>query len=78
MPVIRIKVELPKPIDHEKMIAMELKKNAIIDKVNYLRAQYGFMPFECTYGEKKYGSIDKSKLEKDLKTAVGKLGCKIR
>ena len=78
MPTVRINVELPKPVDHEKTIETELKKNAVIEKVKYLRGRYGFMPFECSYDEKKYGAIDKSKLERDLKTAVGKLGYRVR
>jgi len=78
MPSVRINVEVPKPVDHGKVIATELKKSKIIDRVKYLRGRYGFMPFECSCDEKKYGAIDKSKLEKDLKKAVGKLGYKIR
>ena len=78
MSAIRIRVELPKPVDHSMVIATELKKNTVIDKVKYFRSQYGFIPFECSYDEKKYGSIDKSKLEKDLKTAIGKLGYRVR
>jgi hypothetical protein len=78
MSTIRIRVELPPPVDHGTTIAAELKKNAVIDRVNHFRVQYGLAPFECIYDEKKYASIDKAKLEKDLKAAIGKLGYKVR
>ena len=78
MSTIRIKVELPPPVDHGTTIAAELRKNAVIDKVDYFRVQYGLAPFECFYDDKKYGAIDKAKLEKDLKAAIGKLGYNVR
>jgi len=73
MPDIRINVGVPKPVDHGKALETGIRKNKIIDRVKYLRSRYGLIPFECSYDEKKHGLIDKFKLEKDLKKAVGKL-----
>ena len=88
MASIKIKVEVPqagaphtidkyvlKGGDHPTTIKAELKKNAVIDSVNANVMRYGFSTFECIYDEKK--CADKSKLEKELKAAVSKLGYKV-
>ena len=76
MASIRIKVELPKPVDqkHKRTIEAGLMKHPVIDKVRADISSFGTSTVECTYDEKKYASVDKSKLEKELKAVLGKLG----
>jgi len=75
MTAIRIKIELPKPVDqkHKRTIESGLK-NPVISKVSVSISYSGSSTVECTYDEKKYASVDKAKLEKELKVALGKLG----
>jgi hypothetical protein len=75
MASIRIKVELPKPVDqkHKRTIESGLK-HPVIDKVRADISSFGTSTVECAYDEKKYASVDKYKLEKELKVALGKLG----
>jgi len=74
MAAIRISVEIP---NHKKIIEEGLK-NSIISKVSANISSYGSSTVECTYDEKKYTSVDKFKLEKELKEALRKLGYKVR
>ena len=78
MRTVRINVELPKPVDHEKKIAAKFKKNPVIDKVKYFQSRYGIVLFESTFDEKKHGSVNSPKLERDLKAAFRKLNYKVR
>ena len=77
MATIRISVEIPKPPDHKKIIETGLK-NPVISKVSAGISSFGSGTIECTYDEKKHTSIDKFKLERELKAAVAKLGYKVR
>ena len=79
MTTIRIRIELPKPVDskHTKTIETGLK-NPVISKVSANISSSGSGTIECTYDEKKYASVDKYKLEKELKAALGKLGYVVR
>jgi hypothetical protein len=75
MTSIRIKIELPKPVDqkHKRTIESGLK-HPVVSKVSASISSLGSGTVECTYDEKKYASVDKYKLEKELKAALGKLG----
>lgn len=76
MATIRLRVEIPKPPDHKKIIESGLK-NPVISKVSAsIMSSSGTV--ECTYDEKKHSSIDKYKLEKELKAALDKLGYAVR
>ena len=77
MASIRISVEIPKPPDHKKIIESGLK-NPVISRVSANISSFGSSTIECTYDEKKHTAIDKAKLEKELKAALGKLGYKTR
>lgn len=79
MATIRIKIELPKPVDskHKKTIESGLT-NPVISKVYASIMSSGSGTVECTYDDKKYASVDKGKLEKELKAALGKLGYVVR
>ena len=74
MATIRISFDAP---NHKKIIEQGLK-NPVISKVSANISTTGSSSVECTYDEKKYASVDKSKLEKELKEALGKLGYKAR
>jgi hypothetical protein len=75
MASIRIKVELPKPVDYKHQRAIESKlKHPVISKVMASISSTGVGTVECTYDEKKFASVDKSKLEKELKAILGKSG----
>lgn len=74
MASIRISVEVP---NHKKIIEEGLK-NPVISKVSANISSFGSSTIECTYDEKKYVSVDKYKLEKELKEALRKLGYKVR
>jgi len=77
MASIRISVEIPKPPDHKKIIESGLK-HSVISKVSANISSFGSSTIECTYDEKKHTAIDKSKLERELKAVLGKLGYKTR
>jgi hypothetical protein len=71
---IRISADFPDP---KKIIENGLK-HPVIDKVSVNVSSYGSSTIECTYDEKKYASVDKYKLEKELKELIGNLGYKTR
>lgn len=75
MASIKIKVELPKPVDqkHKRTIESGLK-HSVISKVSVSISSFSPSTVECTYDEKKFASVDKSKLEKELKALLGKMG----
>lgn len=79
MATIRIRIELPKPVDPKIKRNIESGlNNPVISKVSATISSSGSGTVECTYDEKKYASVDKSKLEKELKVALGKLGCVVK
>jgi len=75
MASIKIRIELPKPVDqkHKRTIESGLK-HPVISRVSASISSVGPSTVDCTYDEKKFASVDKSKLEKELKAALGKLG----
>jgi len=73
---IRISVDIPDP---KKTITEAVKhKNSAIDKVEVSLSTSSSSTVICTYDEKKHSAIDKSKLEKELKGAIAKLGYRVR
>ena len=73
---IRISVDIPDP---KKAITEAVKnKSSLIDRIDVSISTSGSSTVTCTYDEKKHTAIDKSKLEKELKEAIGKLGYKVR
>jgi hypothetical protein len=75
MTSIRISVDIPDP---KKTITAAVKKNSIIDKVDINVSSFGSSTVVCNFDEKKYASIDKNKLERDLKAAINGVGYKTR
>jgi hypothetical protein len=71
---IRISVDIP---NHKKVIEEGLK-NPVISRVSVSISSFGSSAVECTYDEKKYASVDKFKLERELKESLRKLGYKVR
>jgi hypothetical protein len=73
---IRINVEIPDP---KKTVTEGLKKNnSVIDKVEVNLSTSGTSTVTCAYGEKKHSSVDKNKLERELKEIIGKMGYRVR
>ena len=72
---IRISVEIP---DAKKSITEALKRNSVIDRVDVSISSYGSSTVTCSYDDKKYASIDKNKLERELKETVSRLGYRVR
>jgi hypothetical protein len=66
---------MPKCPSCEKFIELNLK-HKIISKVD-VRRSYSSSTVECFYDDKVHTSIDKYKLEKELKEIVRQLGYKV-
>jgi hypothetical protein len=73
---IRISVDIPDP--KKTIMAAVKNKSSVIDKVDVSLSSSGSSTVMCTYDEKKHASIDKSKLERELKEAIAKSGYKVR
>jgi copper chaperone CopZ len=60
----------------EKYIESNLK-HSVISKVNVSRS-YGGATVECSYDDKVHSTVDKYKLERELKDAVKSLGYEVK
>jgi transposase-like protein len=72
---VRFSIEMPKCPSCEKFIETSLKHN-VISKVNVSRS-YSGGTVECTYDDKVHSTVDKYKLERELKDLVKNLGYKV-
>jgi hypothetical protein len=72
MQTVRFAVRLPQCPSCEGFIESNLK-HSVISKVDVRRSGSN-ASVECQYDEKKYGAIDRYKLERELKELVKKLG----
>jgi copper chaperone CopZ len=73
---VRFNVELPKCPSCEKYIESNLK-HSVISKVAVRRSYGSGATVECSYDDKVHSTVDKYKLERELKEAVKQLGYRV-
>jgi hypothetical protein len=72
MQTVRFDVRVPQCPNCERFIASNLK-HSVISRVD-VRRSYNGATIECQYDEKKHSTVDRGKLERELKELVKKLG----